>query len=129
MTESTLKADLVKKARAILKGWEILRHEDRFTHGIPDITFTGLKRTSWWEAKYATPGFKVKGIQELKTRRLALAGLAFFVVYWEVAGEKRTYIVDPCNIRDDISSWKRFTVGFNHEWVIGFIKEAHGNNH
>lgn len=128
MDESKLKGALCDVARQTLKSFVIIRHEDRFTHGIPDISIDGNKTCTWLEVKYANPGFKTKGIQELTMLRLALASHAYFVVYWERNKEKRTYIVDPCDIGKDMNSWERFRDGFNHQWVVEFIKGVHNDN-
>ena len=129
MNEADLKSALVKTAREVLKSFVVIRHEDRFTHGIPDISFTGRpnRRTTWVEVKYANPGFACKGIQELTMSRLALAGQAVFVVYWQRGTEKRTYLVDPQHIGKDVSEWTMFTDGFNHIWVLEHIKGLHND--
>lgn len=129
MNEATLKAALVKEAREALRGWVIIRHEDHFTHGIPDISFTGLGQTTWIEAKYANPKIKMKGIQELTMKRLAAAGRAKFLIYWEKGSEKRTYLVDPADIGNPMESWTKFTDGFNHIWVVEYIKGDHGDTY
>ncbi|MCG3774243.1 MAG: hypothetical protein JW395_1061 [Nitrospira sp.] len=128
MTEAELKAELCAEGRLRLPGWEIIRHEDLFTHGIPDMTFTGAGKTTWIEAKHATPGFKVKGIQKHRMKRLALAGNAFFLVYWEKGTVKRTYIVAPKDIDLGPVEWTTFTEGFDHTWVLRYLWRLHGNN-
>jgi hypothetical protein len=125
VTEASLKSAFCQQARAELKGFVVIRHEDRFTHGIPDTSVTGRKKTSWWEAKYANPHFQSKGIQELTMLRLGVAGFAFYVLYYEKGEIRRTYIVDPPDIGKDVNSWTRYADGFNHKWVIEFIKEVH----
>lgn len=128
MNETDLKAALCSEGRLRLPGWEIIRIEDIFTHGIPDITFTGRGKTTWVEAKYGTPSFKVKGIQKHKMQKLALAGSAFFLVYWEKGGIRRTYIVPPKDIDLDPSEWTNFTEGFDHKWVLKYLWGLHGNH-
>ena len=82
MNEASLKQALVALMRAELAPFVIFRHEDRITSGIPDISVTGNRHTSWWEVKFANPDFKCPGIQELTALRLAAAGHAcFFVIY------------------------------------------------
>ena len=121
MTEAALKGDLVKRFRTRLPAAVILRHEDRFTHGIPDISITYGKRTIWLEVKLADPNFTSKGIQDLTMLRLANAGFGWFVVYWTKNKEKRTYIVDPKDIGKPIEEWENYFDGFNHDWVVEFV--------
>lgn len=128
MTEANLKTILVQLARAQMKSFVVIRHEDRFTHGIPDITFTGMKLTTWIEVKHATPGFQSKGIQELTMLRLGVASSAYYVVYWEKKLVRRTYIVEPSEIGKSWEEWTRYTDGFNHQWVLDFIKGVHHDN-
>ena len=127
MNESILKSALCQLARAPLQKYVVIRHEDRFTDGIPDISVTGRGKTSWIEVKYANPKFQCRGIQELTMKRLALAGLAYFVVYWEQGKDKLTFIVDPTEIGNEVKTWAKFTRGFDHEWVIRFIQELHND--
>jgi hypothetical protein len=52
MRESQLTADLHKHLRNLEKSWEIIKHSDRFTSGIPDTSVnTPLNRTVWMEVK------------------------------------------------------------------------------
>jgi hypothetical protein len=125
MNESDLKGDLVRLVKDMFPHWVVLRHEDHFTHGIPDISVTGNKRTSWIEVKHATPSFKSKGIQELTMLKLARSGIAFYVVYWQKKEQKRTYLVQANEIMFSSDTWNCFCHGFNHAWVVEKIKEAH----
>lgn len=123
--EAQLKSELVLLARKMIPRYVIIRHEDVFTHGIPDISITGNKRISWLEVKLATPKFKSKGIQELTMLRLASAGIAWYPVYYEVGDVRRVYRVHPSEIGKPIEEWKNFAEGFNHEWVIQEIINDH----
>ena len=129
MTEASLKTEWVKTLRQELRGYVILRHEDRFIHGHPDASITGNKLTSWWEGKFANPGFSYRGIQELTMLRLALAGLAFYIVWWYNKGEKFTYIVHPNDIGKPRETWTRFVKGFDHQWVLEEVRKVHSDNH
>lgn len=131
MNEAKLKGDLCSLIRVRRPAYKVLRIEDHFTHGIPDISIDGNKRHSWWEAKYGVPNFKCKGIQQLTGQQLALADYMRFVVYWQPSKEsteRRTYIVHPNDIKLDHTTWKDFTNGFNHQWVMERILEVH-NDH
>jgi len=129
MTEAILKGNLVKELRLSFPSFVIIRHEDSFTHGIPDISIDGNKITSWIEVKYANPTFASKGIQELTMLRLANASHAFYVVYFEKAGNKRTYFIAPHDIGNSIESWCNYVDGFNHKWIIENIKGVHYVNY
>ena len=99
LDEAVLKGQLMEEFRTQLpSNFVCIRHEDKFTHGIPDISITGYGRTLWLEVKYFNPDLISKGIQELTMRRLAVAGMARYVVYSEVTA--RTYIVPPKSIHD-----------------------------
>lgn len=129
MNEATLKGALVKLVRQKYPSYVVERTEDKFTHGTPDLSITGNKINSRWEVKYANPHFKVKGIQELTMRRLAYAGYAFFLIYWESrSGERRTIIVDPEHINLPVEQHGNYIKGFDHHWVAGNIHEVHHDN-
>jgi len=125
MTEAVLKSELVKQARESLPKFVIQRHEDRITHGVPDISVDGNKVGSWIEVKFANPTFKTRGIQELTMSRLSRATHAYYVVYADVKGVRRTYIVEPEKIGSPMDEWGTYTTGFDHKWVVEYIKEVH----
>lgn len=131
MTEAILKGALVKEFRASLPEYVTLRHEDRLTSGIPDITTTGDKMTSWLEVKFANPNFQSRGIQDLTLLRLQKAGSGLFVVYREFPAthHRRTYIVNPRVIGIPMDDWQFFAEGFDHKWVVNHIKELHVSIH
>lgn len=124
-SETKLKAALVETIRARIPSAIVFRHEDKLTHGIPDISITGYKKTIWIEAKFANPGFKSRGIQELTMRRLARAGYAFYVV-WEinVLNQAFTYIVPTQEIGASTGSWENFRAGFDHRFITDYISEV-----
>lgn len=127
MNEAELKSRLMEYLRRSFPGYVIFRHEDKITSGIPDISVTGSELTTWMEVKYANPKFASKGIQELTMLRLSLASSAFYVVYYEKNKERRTYIVEPQDIGRSIDLWTNSTEGFDHSWVVAFIKERHND--
>ena len=125
MNESTCKTVLMKKLRAEFPHAVCFRHEDRMTHGIPDLSVTMDKRTSWWEVKYATPRFESPGIQELTLKRLGKTGYAYYIIFEDVPTGKTTYIVDP----NDLATYREtaWTVkGFDYNAVVTFIARIHG---
>jgi hypothetical protein len=126
MNEATLKNQLVKKLRELMPGFVILRHEDRHTAGIPDISVTGCGRTSWWEVKHANPDWKSRGIQELTCMRLAAAGICFYITYEDKTGVKRTIISTPREAAATGGLEGEWTRGFDHRFVATFIMKVHG---
>lgn len=123
MTEATLKSALVRALRT-LPNAVVFRHEDRFTHGIPDISITLHHATTWLEVKFANPSFNSRGIQELTLLRLALVGTARYVIYHQDGTEAKTYIVHPYDIGKRLDTLPH-TSGFDHASVVEFVKTTH----
>ncbi len=123
-SESTLKSALVKLARAAMPQAVILRHEDQYTAGIPDISCTHKGLTIWWEVKYARPAVRDRGIQHLTCRRLGTFGRCYYLVYQEKRGKKKTFIVHPNNL-DEFEDSTQCINGFNHKWVVQQMEQAH----
>lgn len=121
--ESSLKSALMRQVKLDLSGFVALRHEDVRTAGIPDLSLTGLGRTSWWEFKHTVNGFDSTGIQELTMLRLAAAGYARYVVWEEKKSIKRTLIVHPKHLGDLVP--EAFCVGFDMRWLVEQVKKAH----
>lgn len=123
--ESPLKSKLMRELKLYAPGLTALRHEDVRTSGIPDLSTTGYGRTCWWEFKHATPKYGTFELQELTMRRLAVGGFARYIIYIENKnGEaKRTLIVHPNLLKDLIP--ENWTVGFNHRFVVEYIRKAH----
>jgi hypothetical protein len=115
VTEATIRAALVKRLR-LYKDWIVLRHEDHYTSGIPDISITGNKITSWWETKYQR-GFTLenKGIQQYTLEMLAKHGYAHYIIYTP----EQVAVVKP-----DLENPKIFP-GINHAEVVKFIRAVH----
>jgi Holliday junction resolvase len=123
--ETEVKRDLTEAIREAFPKYLVFRIENSVSNAIPDIVVTGNKVSSWIEVKYAKPDFGSKGDQELMMLRLARQGFAWYVIYYEVENEKRTYIVDPRDIGKPIEEWKRFAEGFNHQFVVSLIRGIH----
>lgn len=120
MTEGKLLAPCLKLMRAELVGFVIIKHGDGFTSGVPDVSITGNRRTSWLEFKH---GPKIKwahGLQQLTCQRLAEKGFSCHVVLYEEAEEhRRTLILTP----DEIIIGS--APGFNHQFVVDFVRSLH----
>lgn len=130
MTEADLKRELCGLIRRSRPRYTILRLEEMFTHGVPDISIDGNKFHSWWEVKLVnkTRNVKSKGIQKLTCQKLDIGGFCRYIVYWVGADFTRTYIVHPNDIDEDPSTWVDFTDGFNHDWILERVLEVH-NDH
>lgn len=124
MNETSIVSKLTTALRRDLKTFVILKHADRFTHGVPDISVTGCGLTSWWEVKLANPTFDSPGIQELTMLRLAKNGFARYIVFRD--DPKSTRIVAP----SELGHWTEIPVvlGFDFEWITQYIKEHHSTH-
>lgn len=122
MKEETVRSQFVSTARSILPSFQFMRHEDKFKHGVPDLSVTGRRFTSWWEFKLADPDFQSEGIQELTMKRLDAAGFARYIIYEK--DPKQIFIVRP----DDLRDWKTLGicyVGWDHTWVLRYMWDVH----
>lgn len=128
MTEASIRAALVKKLRQY-KDWTVLRHEDHYTSGIPDISVTGNKITSWWECKLRKEsGLSTKGIQQYTLEQLAKHGYAHYIIFEATAVRNMTriLIVPPENLFSTSTPFSIKCGSFNYDWVVGVIRELHG---
>lgn len=127
MNESVLKSALVKRVRAALPRFVVIRHEERFNSGTPDISITGNRRTSWIEVKWANPRFQCPGVQKLMLKRLSTSGYAFYIVFVapSVGNPGQTLIVDAHNIDDWKTQWTHAREGIDYAWLVEFIKDQH----
>lgn len=127
--ETPVKAKLAEFLRKRFPRFVIARIENQASNALPDIVVNGNKITSWIEVKYATPDFRSKGDQELMMLRLDRQSYSFYVVFYDVDKEKRTYIVNPKEIGQPIESWTNFVPGFDYLWVTHHVARLHrGNN-
>ena len=119
MTESRLQSACLKLLRAELRGAVILKHSERFSSGVPDVSITWQGKTSFWEFKYGPRLVWANGLQKLTCRRLAIAGTCYVVSYYTASNHPRTCIGAP----DD--PYARQAEGFNHRFVVDFVKKLH----
>jgi hypothetical protein len=110
-TEATIKGDLVKKLRKRLPWAITLRHEDRFTAGVPDISITNGKyrSTLWLEVKFDIELSEIGGLQKHTLMRLG----GFYVLYDQ---DRHVYILDPRE-KDVVMT------GVGHDVVVAFAKK------
>lgn len=127
--EAELKRRLLDRIHDALPRFVVIPHVDA-KNGVPDWSVTGNGFTSWLEFKHATPAFASKGIQVLTARRLAAAGHCRYVVFWECAGCKMTYIVHPREVQIGRNAAIAFDVpaaeGFDFNFVIDHVRKVHG---
>lgn len=124
MDEAKLKDDLTAYLRANLLRFVIFRHEDRSTYGIPDLSVTGLTRTSWLEVKFANPDCRSRGNQDLSMLRLANVGLARYVIFSLVEKHRYTSIVEPKVYKEWQTSGDHVS-GFAFDWIAEQIRRMH----
>lgn len=125
--ESGLKSALVREIHRQLPQFVVLRHEEVRLGGVPDLSLSGNNKTSWWEAKHGTPNFQSKKLQEITLRRLDDTSYARYIIWMEAAdgSNKRTYIVQPRYLKNT-SEWRVWCHGYDHVFVVGFMKAVHG---
>lgn len=102
-------------------GFVPLRHEDVRTSGIPDLSYTGLGKTSWWEFKHATPDWSTSGIQELTCMRLAVSGICRYVFWHEVDDFRETRIYVPGKMQTPELAMP----GFHFEQLAELMRSYH----
>jgi hypothetical protein len=130
MTEATLKAKLVLELKDGLPGPKvILRHEEIFRHGNPDMSITWNGHTLWFEAKLATPRLRSKGVQKITCCELEAAGRNCWFVIWfqqNPTSERFTYIVKPTALFR--GTWKESYAmkvpGFDHKAFVEFVRNT-----
>jgi len=132
MTEATLKSALVRELHARLPAYVVIRHEDKFTHGVPDLSITGCGHTSWWEAKYANPSLDLSGIQNLMMLRLETRGCARFIFFYDGALGQRTYVIRPTWLIDRATGLAKpewniwpYAAGFAYGMLCEEVQRVH----
>lgn len=128
MNEAELKSKFVKLARKELVGSVIIRHEDKITSGVPDISLTwDQRRTAWLEGKYARePLITGKKLQVIFGQKLEHQGFARFIV-WEDFGNDvlRTCIVKPSQIaRDRTYAVEEYAIGIDHQFLVEYLRRV-----
>ena len=125
--EAALKDKLVETFRKICPGAVVLRHEDKNTAGIPDISITWRRYTTWLEVKYANPSYTCRGLQKFTCAKLEAEGRCWFVIY-----DQKRECVDirrPINILNEVKELDPSECriqGFSHLGVVKFIWRTHG---
>lgn len=104
---------------------KVIAHSDGIKSGVPDLSVTWNKFTSWWELKfYDDRPFKSPGIQRLTCRKLALNGICRYIIYERRGDMERTNFVRPLDL-DLWTTENEWNKGFNHVWVAQKIRAIH----
>jgi hypothetical protein len=131
MTEKDLKDQLVKHLRLRIPRAVVLRHEDKNTAGIPDITVTYMGHTVWLEVKFANPYIVSRGLQNFTCRRLAAQGVCWYIIYKEHKEYRNTILARPEDVVENSivkTPDECVAAGFDHEFVVKFIRRLCGDH-
>lgn len=134
MTESTLKSQLMDLFRLQEPKGFTFRVENSVHSGIPDVVDSCRGFTTWLEVKYLDPRLKCSGLQKWTAKELARHARCWFILYQQDPTRsdiKRTMIFHP-NKSDE---WKKtipppyqtadlWTAGFNHQYVVDFVRKG-----
>lgn len=126
--EAELKSAFSRELRHQLPGFITLLLA---TAGAPDRAIVGGGYTTYLEFKHGTPTFDSPGNQELMCMRLARQGHCRYVLWQETSqgAHQRTMIVHPDAIHNRVD-WKpvpeSWCQGFNHQFVVEYLKKIHG---
>lgn len=121
MNEAYLKQRLVKAIKEKMPGAVVVRHEDQFTAGIPDISITWAGVTSWVEVKYSRAGrrARVTPLQRAALDRLFAAGApAYLLEYREVRTAKSAEL-------DRVNTGVEVFAGFDHRGIAEALRDEH----
>jgi hypothetical protein len=121
VTERTLTTDLMHYLTIRYPRAAILKHSDRFTSGIPDLTISVKGHTTWFEIKYVRKGSslekELQPLQKFTCRQLWTATeRCWIVAYFEAT--RSIGIFAPHNLDE-----ARLTaVGYDHTLVRQVIE-------
>lgn len=123
--ETEYSGELVKALKSVMPNSVIFKHTDMYTSGIPDISATWLRCTSWIEVKVAVGG-KIKSQKkrlQLETcKSLERVGICLYVVYTEL----NTHVIKPSNVLPNGTWLDSFdALGENHVWASEVIRARH----
>ena len=111
-----------------------LRHEDKFTKGVPDLSISYGGHTSWWEIKYADPYIQSSKLQRYMCEQLDQRGfLCRYLIFRRGQADKwkrQIRAVKP----HDFAHWR--TLGyqvsagaFDFRALVRYIQERHERHH
>ncbi len=121
-----LSAKLVKALEATMPGSETIKHSDAFTAGIPDLSHSWFRITTWAEVKLDKgKGVKSRKIQERLCGRLARSSRCVYVVYSMRSKQKNVTIRHPTGNHPLECPILREFQGFDHAAVAEYIRSEH----
>lgn len=128
--ENELLAKYLRFARPTLDGLGLcFKHADQ-SKGVPDVSWTANKLTSWWEFKHDVgDGISMSGceLQWTNMRRLEAAGYARYVVFAQHGHDKSIAIVKPSQVgRSGLYVPVQWRDTWDYEWLLQRMKSAHG---
>jgi len=127
INENKLVTALLKKIRKEWLTCKVLKHADKITSGVPDISVTARKKTSWWEVKWAEPLIDTPGIQYATCSQLAAYGDCWYVIYGRDNDGEFTAIAPPSGVdfRSGTFVSYRRTDGIDHDFVLAAMRRLH----
>lgn len=134
MTESYLIAELIRRLHLEFPRVVVLKHCDRFTAGIPDLSVSTGGYTTWLEVKLVRPRENlwdlVRELQLMRLRMLDVAthGRAWLLVYY--AAEALTEVWKPnaawhAYKGTSAAPARKAPVRAHHDLIIDLIRETH----
>ena len=130
VTEVTVRRDLKKALQARLPNAMILRHEDLYTSGIPDLSISYAGKTSWWEIKYADPHCKTTRIQQHTCTQLNLQGFCCrYIIFRRELGDlwpRQIRVCTPADFQDWQFLGTVISEGsFDYDALVDYIMRIH----
>jgi hypothetical protein len=134
VTEATVSRQLIRHLHTELPDALPLRHEDKFTKGVPDLSISLAGHTSFWELKYADPDIQSSKLQRYMCQQLDTRG--FFCRYvifrrghahhWP----RQIRVVNP----HDFAHWRTLGLvissgAFDYRALVRYIQEIHERHH
>lgn len=136
MKEAQVVRGIVEHFRKALPAAAVLKHADRVTRGIPDLSFTYGGNTLWCEVKRLSPnetrsGFreKVEPLQLALARHLEAQGACLYFISF-IDGEERASVMRPHQVArlreaerfdlDILAEYAKFTGG--REAALRFLQ-------
>lgn len=140
VTESTVSRALMRALQQHLPNALPIRHEDKFTKGVPDLSISykpphaSHGMTSWWELKYAAPDCHTTKVQRYMCQQLDQKSFCCrYVVFRRGHADKwprQIRVVKP----HDFDHWR--TLGrvissgsFDYAALVRYILEVHERHH
>lgn len=133
MTEATVRRALKIALRQHLPDAVVIRYEDRFTSGIPDLSISWKGTTSHWEIKYADPHVTSSRVQQHLCAQLDTHGFMCRYIIFQ-RGIARTVRPRPRQIRivapADLEHWEQLGLvisdgGFNYKTLVNYLATVH----